>query len=723
MREHKKIKSGDENTELRSRAEKLVRPKTENAHPPRSREAMMLLVHDLEVHQVELEMQNEELHQARAALEASLEKYTDLYDFAPVGYFTLDRQGVISAANLSGSALLGTQRSRLIGRRFGQFVPAQDRPAFTVFLGTVFTSRGKETYEAVLMNKGALPLIVQIEAWAAPSAEECRIAVIDITERRRAEEALRESEARMYRLTEMAADAIIMLNDSGAVTFCNAAAERMFGCPGEEITDCDFHGSFIPERYRTAAKQGFDRFREQGMGPLINKTTEVTALRKDGTEFPLELSLSALRIKEEWHAIAIMRDITERKQLEKDIQNAREYAESIVQTVRRPLVVLNPDLKVISANQCFYSTFKAAPGETVGRSIRELGKRQWDIPRLRELLEGIVRDNTVFNSFEVEHDFPGIGRRIMLLNARRIFRKSIGAPSVLLAMEDITERKRAEERVIEVMRQQQAILDNIPNIAWLKDREGRYVAVNEPFGRRIGMAPKDLVGKSDRDIYPQELAEKYENDFREVMGSGTRRYFEETITDQDGTTRYLEKIETPFTDDAGTIIGIIGITHDITGRKEVEIKLRHDSTHDTLTGLYNRAFFEEELVRLAHSRRFPLSVVMADVNGLKTVNDTLGHEAGDELLRLAARVILRVFRAEDTVARIGGDEFVVLLPGTDKTVAEESVTRIMGCPEITGGLVSIAFGIAAAENKDQIAEALKMSDEMMYRNKIGQREP
>jgi len=327
----------------------------------------------------------------------------------------------------------------------------------------------------------------------------------------------------------------------------------------------------------------------------------------------------------------------------------------------------------------------------------------------------------VFNDYEVEHDFLDIGRKIILLNAREIFRENIASHIILLAMEDITERKLAEERISEVIRQQQAILDNIPNIAWLKDRQGRYVAVNDPFSKAFGVEPKNMIGKNDYDIYPPERAVKYEKDFREVMATGTRTYFEESHVDREGKTQYLEKIETPIFNDAGVVIGIIGIAHDITSRKEVEVTLRHDSTHDMLTGLYNRAFFDGELERFADSEMFPMSIVMADVNGLKTVNDTLGHEAGDNLIRLAARIILRVFRAKDIVARIGGDEFAVILPGKATTVAEEAVKRIMLSPEIVNGQVSIAFGIAFAENKDQLAKALKLSDERMYRDKSDQK--
>jgi PAS domain S-box-containing protein len=187
-------------TELRRHAEDQLRTKKVELHPPRAKEEIQLLVHELEVHQIELEMQNAELRQARDEMEAALVNYTDLYDFAPVGYFTLDCNAVISAVNLAGACLIGGVRSRLIGRRFRQFVAAADRPAFTAFLGTVLTCRVKESCEVALLNKGNQPVIVQIEAMATASGHEFRLALIDISERRRTEAALAEKRLELENL-------------------------------------------------------------------------------------------------------------------------------------------------------------------------------------------------------------------------------------------------------------------------------------------------------------------------------------------------------------------------------------------------------------------------------------------------------------------------------------------------------------------------------------------
>jgi PAS domain S-box-containing protein len=189
-----------EAAELRWQAEERMCAKGEGLHPPRSDGEMLGLLRELEVHQVELEMQNAELRKARDEMESALERYTDLYDFAPVGYFTLYRDGAISAANLTGAGMLGIERSLLPGRHFGFFLTEYHRAAFALFLGKVFENRRREQCEVTLTRKGHHQLFVQVEALACKSGQECRAAVIDITGRRRAENALTEKQQELEEL-------------------------------------------------------------------------------------------------------------------------------------------------------------------------------------------------------------------------------------------------------------------------------------------------------------------------------------------------------------------------------------------------------------------------------------------------------------------------------------------------------------------------------------------
>jgi len=590
---------------LLARLKQLHRPGAEPAmteppenSPERSRETLQWLVHTLEVHQIELEMQNEELHRVQTELELSRDQYAELYDFAPIGYFTFDPEGLILKVNLAGTKLLRKGRQQLINKSFLPFIA---------------DAAGRETFSSHLKQ----------------------------------------------------------------------VLQR------QKILKCEV------------------KLKGQN-GTIIHGQLQSVAGDK-GKNAPEVILCSIV-------------DDTVGKHLEQDLQEAREYAENIVENVHEPLMVLNPDLRILTANHSFYATFKVTPEKTIGYFIYDLGDRQWDIPRLRVLIEEILPLNTVIADYEVEHEFPNIGRKTILLNARQIFHEEVGSHIILLAMKDITARRQAEKRIGDVLRQQQVILDNIPNIAWLKDREGRYLVVNEPFSRTYDVGPQELLGKSDFDIFPPERAANYVRDFKAVITSGKRTSFEETLIDPAGKTLHVEKVKTPVFNDAGEVIGVIGIVYDITTSKETEASLRYDSTHDGLTGLYNRVFFDEELERLSHGRKFPLSIVMADVNGLKTINDTQGHSAGDRLIQLAARVILEGFRTDDIVARTGGDEFAVLLPETDCVVAEVAVERIRQAPEIRDSLLAIAFGIACAENEEHIAKALKLSDERMYQDKSGQKE-
>jgi PAS domain S-box-containing protein len=187
---------------LRSRAEAHLRAAERKGPPVWTETEAQRIVHELQVHQIELEMQNEELRRSRAEVEAGLERYTELYDFAPVGYLTLGRDGTIHQVNLTGARLLGVERARLQARRFGIFIDEPGRAGFQAFLEKVFASQAKEECETVLLRQAMGPLNVHITATVARDGQQCRVMIRDITERKRIGAALQEAHNELERRVE-----------------------------------------------------------------------------------------------------------------------------------------------------------------------------------------------------------------------------------------------------------------------------------------------------------------------------------------------------------------------------------------------------------------------------------------------------------------------------------------------------------------------------------------
>lgn len=182
--------------DLRQRAElELSERKHKTGSLSKTEEDTQRLIHELQVHQIELEIQNEEMVQSRVELEESIQQYTELYDFAPTGYFTLARDGTISKVNLAGAKLLGVERVKLIQKRLGAFVAAQSLKTWNAFLDQVFASGKTEACDIGLLKAGSVSLWTAIEATKADGqSETCRLVVMDITERKRMEEIKKERE-------------------------------------------------------------------------------------------------------------------------------------------------------------------------------------------------------------------------------------------------------------------------------------------------------------------------------------------------------------------------------------------------------------------------------------------------------------------------------------------------------------------------------------------------
>jgi PAS domain S-box-containing protein len=272
----------------------------------------------------------------------------------------------------------------------------------------------------------------------------------------------------------------------------------------------------------------------------------------------------------------------ERRPLVDDIQN---YAQNIVDTVREPLLILDATLRVRSANRAFYQTFHVSPAETEGRLIYELGNGQWDIPDLRTLLEDIVPKSSVFDDFELDHTFPVIGRRVMLLNARKLQAGQHGE-LLVLAMEDVTARKRAEEALLEAGALQSAIFNSANFSSIATDEKGVIQIFNVGAERMLGYTAAEVMNKiTPADISdPQEviaraaalsleLATPITPGFEALVfkaARGIEDIYELTYIRKDGSRFPAVVSVTALRDDQNAIIGYLLIGTDNTARKQAE---------------------------------------------------------------------------------------------------------------------------------------------------------
>lgn len=317
------------------------------------------------------------------------------------------------------------------------------------------------------------------------------------------------------------------------------------------------------------------------------------------------------------------------------------------------------------------------------------------------------------------------GQRYGVEVSLSLLRDGEGQPCGFRGMvRDVTERRQAESALRDSEARLRRITDNMLDIVSQIDIRGQLQYVSPSFTSVLGYDAAAVLGTSFFDLlHPADLA-GVRTAIDEGRETGVVERLEFRIRHADGRFMWVETVTKPLPDEEGQMAGFILAIRDITERRQAEEQLRYLSLHDSLTGLYNRAYFEEEMRRLEKGRFAPIGVIVGDVDGLKLVNDTLGHGAGDNLLVAAANCIKECFRESDVVARVGGDEFAVLLPNSDQQAVESARQRIRDAvaryneanPRLP---LSISVGMAVSgEGPINLDLVFKEADNNMYREKL-----
>ncbi len=299
---------------------------------------------------------------------------------------------------------------------------------------------------------------------------------------------------------------------------------------------------------------------------------------------------------------------------------------------------------------------------------------------------------------------------------------------------DITERKCAEHKLEAERTLFRAMIDQVPDYLFVKDKESRFVIANQAVAADLGLQPEDLIGKTDFELHQRDFALKFYSDEQKVIASGEPFIdTEDMVVDTAGKDKWFATSKVPLRDSQNNIIGIVGVCRDVTDRKVAEERIRHMALHDALTGLPNRTLLADRMeqnIRRSERSGGRLTTLFIDLDNFKTVNDSLGHNAGDTLLKAMADRMVRTVRASDTVARLGGDEFVILLVDRDgvgepPAALFERIRAVIAEPILIDGVlfhVSGSIGVSSyPESGVDVDTLLKNADIAMYAAKASGR--
>jgi len=718
----------------------------------------------------ELEKSEKQRNQAEEVLRENKERYKALFDRSIYCVYVHDFEGRFIDANDAALNLLGYKKEDIPSVNFSTLFDEDQLPiAFKNMEELLQTGSQKRPIEHKLRKKDGG--CVWVEAEGSVIYKQGKPYAIqgiarDITERKRAEGALRESEEKFRILAETNAAAIVIFQGE---KFCyvNPATEALTGYSKEELLKKNFVDFIHPEFRELVKEIESARLR----GEKINPVNEFKIITKSGKTRWVTTTAGIVEFEGKPAALGTAFDITEHKQAEEALQDRIEF-EKLITILSTNFINIEPkDLDK------WINFALASVGEFVGvdRSYVFLFSRdekkmdnthEWcekGIEPQIQRLKGVSIDtfpwfaNRIMNGETIcisrvadlppeasaEKEEFHLSKIQSLINIPMIYRKSIigfiGFDSVrkektwaednIMLLKILGEiflnalvRKQADEALRESEERYRILFEESKEAIYITSQEGKFVDVNQSALDLFGYIREEMIGLNALQIYvnPDERT-RFQQDIEQT---GFVRNYKVKFRKKDGTEMDCLLTSTLWNDINGTILGYQGIIRDITELKKVEDQLRYISLHDPLTSLYNRAYFEEEMHRVESGRYDSAGIIMCDVDGLKLVNDALGHYTGDNLLKETANILKESFREGDVAARVGGDEFAVLLPNSDRNAIEIAKLRIQDAVERYNSSnpplpLSISIGSAIGTGSSIIMTNLfKEADNNMYREKL-----